>query len=447
LLLAFGYLGNLFTFSPLFRLLTFTMENSIPLIDSLFKRPSTNGSAEPVKAEELKETPEQAAISGNWKQYGFHQSKNHNANPIALDVELHKLLEQYKKTIHLDEQGQEQMKAPLKAKIATLAVDIQKTSELTLRIREQKIPAINVQISDLKSEIGDIRRNPDHYREKPSKLGLVIMGIILALLTVYLWIFYTSASYSAFFREFKAEDINVANSIFDPGAISHALDKGAPALVLVVTMPFIFLGLGILMHKFLEEKHWSRWLKLGTVILVTFFFDFIIAYEIVKKIYDLQALNSLEDLPPYHFSMAFSDINFWLIIFAGFVTYLIWGLLFEKFMTDSRKRDNATEQIRIRLGEIEELNKEVKRLETESDNFEKSIHVKERERAQAEADLNSVFFRPREVEYVVFHFMSGWMQFIEGGLMSAAANKDALRNETRDKVMNFLATIKPKPVE
>src|SRR6187455_1292017 len=101
------------------------MENSIPLIDSLFKRPSTNGSAEPVKPEELKETPEQAAISGIWKQYGFHQSKNHNANPIALDVELHKLLEQYKKTIHLDEQGQEQMKAPLKAKIATLAVDIQ----------------------------------------------------------------------------------------------------------------------------------------------------------------------------------------------------------------------------------------------------------------------------------------------------------------------------------
>jgi hypothetical protein len=273
------------------------------------------------------------------------------------------------------------------------------------------------------------------------------MGIILALLTVYLWIFYTSASYSAFFREFKADDINVANSIFDPGAITHAWERGAPALVLVVTMPFIFLGLGVLMHKFIEEKHWSKWIKLSMVIIVTFFFDFIIAYEIVKKIYDLQALNSLEDQPPYQISMAFADINFWLIIFAGFVTYLIWGLLFEKFMTDTRKRDHAGEQIRVRQSEIDEIQKEIKRLETEADTLDKTIHQSARDRALTEADLSGVFFKPREVEYVVFHFMSGWMQFIEGGLMVTPANKDSLRQQTRDIVMNFLAGIKPKPVE
>jgi hypothetical protein len=183
------------------------------------------------------------------------------------------------------------------------------------------------------------------------------------------------------------------------------------------------------------------------VIIVTFFFDFIIAYEIVKKIYDLQALNSLEDLPPYQISMAFSDINFWLIIFAGFVTYLIWGLLFEKFMTDTRKRDHAGEQVRVRQSEIDEIQKEIKRLEGEAETLDQSIHQAARNRALAEADLSGVFFKPREVEYVVFHFMSGWMQFIEGGLMVTPANKDSLRQQTRDIVMNFLAGIKPKPVE
>jgi hypothetical protein len=39
------------------------------------------------------------------------------------------------------------------------------------------------------------------------------------------------------------------------------------------------------------------------------------------------------------------------------------------------------------------------------------------------------------------------MQFIEGGLMVTPANKDSLRQQTRDIVMNFLAGIKPKPVE
>lgn len=414
---------------------------SIPLFDALFKKPA---------AEAEQPAPDPSADPGtdaNWKQYGFQQSRLHHANPIALDVELHKLLEQYKKSIHTNEEEQEQMKAPLRARIAAASVDEQRLAEQASRIREHRIPALEKNISELKNEIGEIRRNPEHFEEKPSRLGIILMGIILLLLTVYLWIFYTSASYSAFFREFKAEDINVANSIFDPGAIQHAWQKGAPALVLVVTMPFIFLGLGILMHKFLEEKHASKWVKLALVIVVTFFFDFIIAYEIVKKIYDLQALNSLEDLPAYHFSMAFSDINFWLIIFAGFVTYLIWGLLFEKFMTDNRKRDHAGEQVRIRQREIEERQKEIRSLEAEADGLMKQVHGKEKERSQAEAELNSVFFRPREVEYVVFHFMSGWMQYIEGGLMVATTEKDTLRNETRNKVMDFLASLKPKPVE
>lgn len=420
---------------------------AIPLIDALFRK---NPSPEPdtqAAGNSNTETAEQVANSGNWKQYGFQQSKNHNANPIALDVELHKLLEQYKKTIDTGTQEQEQLKSPLRGKIATLEIDIQKTTAQIERIRQHKIPALEQKTGEIKSEISDIRKNPDHYTEKPGKLGVVLMGIILALLTVYLWIFYTSASYSAFFREFKADDINVANSIFDPGAITHAWERGAPALVLVVTMPFIFLGLGVLMHKFIEEKHWSKWIKLSLVIIVTFFFDFIIAYEIVKKIYDLQALNSLEDLPPYQFSMAFADINFWLIIFAGFVTYLIWGLLFEKFMTDTRKRDHAGEQIRVRQSEIDEIQKEIKHLEGEAETLDQSIHQAARDRALAEADLSGVFFKPREVEYVVFHFMSGWMQFIEGGLMVTPENKDSLRQQTRDIVMNFLAGIKPKPVE
>ena len=420
---------------------------AIPLIDALFNKRQPEEPTPIVPGEENAGIPEQLADSGNWKQYGFQQSRNHNASPIALEVELHKLLEQYKKTMDTSEQEQEQLKTPLRARIATLDIDIQRNRDQAERIRQQKIPALEQKITELKEEIGDVRRNPEHYTQKPGKLGIVLMGTILALLTVYLWIFYTSASYSAFFREFKADDINVANSIFDPGAITHAWERGAPALVLVVTMPFIFLGLGVLMHKFMEENHWSKWIKLSLVIIVTFFFDFIIAYEIVKKIYDLQALNSLEDLPPYHFNMAFSDINFWLIIFAGFVTYLIWGLLFEKFMGDSRKRDHAGEQIRVRQTEIDEIGKDIHRLEADAEKLDAALHTAERDRAQSEADLSGVFFKPREVEFVVFHFMSGWMQFIEGGLMAAPAQKDGLRNQTRDIVMSFLATLKPKPAE
>ncbi|MEY4660190.1 MAG: hypothetical protein RLZZ42_142 [Bacteroidota bacterium] len=426
-------------------------ENNLPPIDSLFQKPSSNGvrtdvvqNPSPEDADHTNTSKGTASSSHTWKKYGFLQSKNHDANPIALELELHKLLEQFKKSVQTDEKEQDELKAPVRARVVSLNLDVQKLTEQANRIRNENIPAKEKKIQDLKNEIGEIRRNPDHYREKPSKLGLVLMGLVLVLLTVYLWIFYTSASYSAFFRQFTADDINVANSIFDPRAITNAWEKGAPALVLVITMPFIFLGLGILMHKFLEEKHFSKWIKLGFVIVATFVFDYIIAYEIVKKIYDLQALNSLEDLPPYNSKTAFADINFWLIIFAGFVTYLIWGFLFEKFMTENRKLDHAGEHIRVREKELQDTEKEIKKLQQDAEAIDKTLHGKERDKALAENELSAVFVRPREVEYVIYHYMSGWMQFIEGGLMGTSSQKEVLRNTTRQTVMNFLDTQKPK---
>jgi hypothetical protein len=430
-------------------------ENNLPPIDSLFQKPSSNGvHTEDIQIPESTIHPEDAdhvnmlkgvgSSSHTWKKYGFLQSRNHSANPIALELELHKLLEQFKRSVQTDEKEQDEMKAPVRARVVSLNLDIQKLTEQGNRIRNEKIPSQEKKIQDLKNEIGEIRRNPDHYREKPGRLGLVLMGLVLVLLTVYLWIFYTSASYSAFFRQFTADDINVANSIFDPRAITNAWEKGAPALVLVITMPFIFLGLGILMHKFLEEKHFTKWIKLGFVIAATFVFDYIIAYEIVKKIYDLQALNSLENLPPYNYQTAFADINFWLIIFAGFVTYLIWGFLFEKFMTENRKLDHAGERIRVREIELQDVEREIKKLNQDADLIDRSIHGKERDKALAENELSAVFIRPREVEYVIYHYMSGWMQFIEGGLMASNSQKEGLRNETRKTVMNFLDTQKPK---
>jgi hypothetical protein len=76
--------------------------------------------------------------------------------------------------------------------------------------------------------------------------------------------------------------------------------------------------------------------------------------------------------------------------------------------------------------------------------LDKTLHGKERDKALAENELSAVFVRPREVEYVIYHYMSGWMQFIEGGLMGTSSQKEVLRNTTRQTVMNFLDTQKPK---
>ena len=373
-----------------------------------------------------------------WKKYGFLQSKNHGANPISLEVDLNKLLQLYKKRMQQDETMQEEMKRPVRKKIEGLKIDIQSIEGSVSDIRTQKIPALEKKKENLKTEIGEVRRDPNHYKEKPNWASLIISIIVLVLLTVYLWIFYTSASYSAFFRQFAPDDINVANSIFDPNALKKAWNEGGPALILVTTMPFIFLGLGILIHKVQEQEDKWKFFKLAALIITTFFFDYIIAYEIVKKIHDLQALNNPEIEATYRFGDAIRDPNFWLIIFAGFVTYLIWGFLFDRLMHDARKLDHGGEQVRVRKKEILGLDKEIATQENQVDQLKQQVFDRQKEIRELEEDLTATFIRPREFEYIVFQFASGWMQYIEGGMMGEQGEKNNIRTQTRDVVLAFV---------
>lgn len=382
-----------------------------------------------------------SSYEGNYtyKKYGFLQSKNHGANPISLEMELNKIFETFKDKLRKDEVEQERLKVPLRAKIQTLKIDMARLKSKVDEIKTDTIPAFIKSIQNLKEEIGGIRRDPSLYqKEKPNKISFLFGVIIGTLLTVYLWIFYTSASYSAFFRKFEADDINVANSIFDAAALSKAYDAGIPAFVLVISMPFIFLGLGYLIHKISEQKSNWKYLRLSGLILATLAFDYIIAYEIVQKVYELKSAASLESIPKYTFSNAIQDMNFWLIIFAGFVTYLIWGFLFDKLMAEYEKFDVIKVQIKLRQSEINEIEKELKVYQDKTDELNSRIVEIEKEIKVAEENLGATFFKPKEFEHIVYQFTSGWLQFVEGGLITTEEKKNLLRGELSTVTKKFI---------
>lgn len=382
-----------------------------------------------------------SSYEGNYtyKKYGFIQSKNHGANPISLDIELNKIFETFKEKIRKDEVEQERLKVPLRAKLETLNIDIDSFKSKIDEIKNNSIPTFLTRIQNLKDEIGGIRRDPSLYqKEKPNKISFLFGIIIGIVLTIYVWIFYTSASYSAFFRKFEADDINVANSIFDAAALSKAYRDGIPSFVLVVSMPFIFLGLGYLIHKINEQKSYWKYLQLLGLILVTLVFDYIIAYEIVQKVYDLKSAASVESLPEYSFSNAIHDMNFWLIIFAGFVTYLIWGFLFDKLMAEYEKFDAVKVQIQIRQNEIKEIEKELKVYQDKIDDLNSKIGETEKEIKVVEEDLGATFFKPKEFEHIIYQFSSGWLQFVEGGLIATEEKKNFLRGELSIVTKNFI---------
>ena len=107
-------------------------------------------------------------------------------------------------------------------------------------------------------------------------MRMVIGLVILIPLTIYLFMFYSSTFYSAFFRQ-ASTLTNVMNTMFDSQALIHAYNEGLFELMFVLSAPIIFLGLGYVLHIFsmLEEK--SKYLKMGAILIVTLMFDCILA--------------------------------------------------------------------------------------------------------------------------------------------------------------------------
>src|SRR5690606_16934537 len=149
--------------------------------------------------------------------------------------------------------------------------------------------------------------------QRPARASFLVGVLILLCLSLYLFSFYSSASYSAFFKQFTLSEIGVANSIFDAQALSKALTDGVTELGLIVMMPFVFLGLGFLIHKFQQVQGAARYFKVAVLLAVTFIFDAILAYEITSKIKQIKAISSFEEPSPYYLLDAFGNVQFWLI--------------------------------------------------------------------------------------------------------------------------------------
>ena len=164
-----------------------------------------------------------------YEEWGFDKARNLQGNLLAFKGCLSLVKRQF-----LQEQGLDEGKAQkninnAKAKELEANTDIEKEQTL-IDTLEKRIDDKREKISSLKKEIIKIEENPKSLSiDKASKVGFVFGLLILAFLTVYLFVFYSSASYSGFFKKFEEDFMRdseseggVASAIFDPQAISKA---------------------------------------------------------------------------------------------------------------------------------------------------------------------------------------------------------------------------------
>jgi len=361
--------------------------------------------APPVKKEEEK-------IS--YQEYGHHQAYALGGSIPGLRVCLQKLYFNFKERTKNNHERQEELKKPIRITVEEHKGHIDRWENKIKKLREEDIPVIKQRIETLKEEKAHIRKNPQEViGDLTGKPSFYIGAIILVFLTLYLFVFYSSASYSAFFKKFLPNEIGVANSIFDAQAISKALKDGLAELLLILTIPFVFLGLGYLIHKMQELKGFMKFVKIATLVLVTFIFDGILAYHITEAIYEVKRENNFNNLRDFSISMAMQSVNFWLIIFSGFIVYLIWGFVFDFVLEAFGKIDKVKVALNEKDRQIDESLKRLNELTLDIDNMSHQIDISKTQIKKLNETLISVIIEP-EFEQDVFNFMAGWLAWMKG---------------------------------
>lgn len=370
--------------------------------------------------EENQEDLEQIRIT--YYQSGFAASVKATGKPIVLRACLQNLFSSFEDQCRKQILEQERLKQPYKEEQEKFRTELKK-SEIAVAIYEQKEQELNSAIGNIQQEIVDVKVNPKKYIDdgKGQKAQFYVGLILLLPITLYLLVFYISASYSAFFKEFSDDSLTAA--IFDADALTNSFKASWLEGVLVITIPFVFMGLGYIIHMVQKGKGIKNTFRMIALFTTTFLFDGLLAYIIEKKIYDF---NKTPDSPAYDLRIALEQAEFWMIIFAGFVVYIIWGLVFDFVMKEHENMDKIRVFIRGKREELINLEKVKSENSNKLNDFkQKTVSINGSIR-ELQSKIDGFVFPVKE--YLNYHnqFKEGWYQAIGTQIALPHKEKDEL---------------------
>ncbi|CAL2078848.1 ABC transporter permease [Tenacibaculum sp. 190524A05c] len=355
---------------------------------------------------------------------GYGSSKQSSGNHKVFKACLTNVYMDYKSKCAEDEQLQNKLKEPHIQERGRKEIELKKR-QIVKGILGDTISSDKEKIKECEFEIIDIRENSTKYVDSDRKpkaqfyLGLTV----LIPITFYLLVFYISASFSAFFKNFENDVLSTA--IFDGNAFSKALSHGVLEAIFVITIPFAFMGLGYLIHMFQKHKGWLSYVKIGALFIITFIFDAILAYQIEMKIYDF---NKTPGSPDFNMSIAFNKVEFWGIIFAGFVVYIIWGLVFDFIMKEYESIDKIKVFIRGKRETIENFKRSISEGTKKLNDVKKEIGELEARIFDIQQTIDGYIFPNKR--YLTYHaeYVKGWYLAISDNFENLKKRNDLLTN-------------------
>lgn len=287
--------------------------------------------------------------------------------------------------------------------------------------RQSEIAAKRVEIKRIKGGDYTLLGTQEH---PSNRLAYWIAAPILILLSVYLILFYASVVYNAFLLDpLELAATQVANNIFSTVTIANVRafpmayqEYGVLGLFFLLSGAFVFITLGFLLYWFQRSKArgWSYILYIFTLV-----FDIILAFEIVKKIHESKAL--VGQAEPWQNSMAFENMAFYIIIFAGFGMYLAWGFLLQYILEEYRRVLPAQAGIKRRRAEIKRLEGEIQEAKAKFDELIGEL------KAEVEGlEQQEVGFHKNELEKKNNH-VSALKEKLRGHLQNSGTSAQKLR--------------------
>jgi hypothetical protein len=370
-----------------------------------------------------------------YSQYGFRSAQKSQSQPAGIDGYLDNVYDQFLEEQKLDEQG-------LKDRISKLKAELQsektKKNDANAEISSHKSfkEDKEKQIEELELEKIDIRNGDGEIGDTSS---FVIGAFITLLLTMYLFVFYSSSGYSAFYG-IKQGSLGFIN----PNVFSDAMNKGGGVIALIILFPVIFLAMGFYIHVAIEnnkklnlENKPSKYGIISGLLLITLIADIFIGYKISQGVHTNEFNAGLTN-EPWKFNMIFSDINFYLVLVLGFVVYVVWGFLLNFVLSHSYlKTENEKVKLMIENvnNKITEKRKELSEIVSKIHKFESDIITCESKIQEKEKDIigyeNGVIpINVASLKGSVGEFMGGWQNYTNNNFYTDVAiplNDEAIK--------------------
>jgi len=360
---------------------------------------------------------------------GYKTSKACQGNSHNLQSSLDTIYQKFEIKCKVNYLEQEKLKLPYITEQKGKRTALLNTTE-ELEKNKKTEEQILEKIERLNKDCREVKSHPEKFFidiDKKASAKFWIGISFLLPLAIYIFIFYISTSYSAFFREFTI-GTGFVQGMFYPQALTQAYSDGVLELGFILFIPFIFFALGYLIHMFQEKRGVINKLKIATLFIITFLFDAILAYLIDEKLYNLY---KTFDSEPFNISVAFQSVSFWVIIFAGFVSYIIWGLVFDFVMKEHADRDKIKFFIKDKKDQIFDKNKAISKLKEKSKKVEEQVSSLKVRITELQNIIDGFILPVMNYKALSTEYLGGWQLYISAELRMGKDEKDLLLLECR----------------